>query len=115
MRDKYTKEIRVLRKIYNQEGTKAFQDAVNMHWNAFYPLFESCARPRAPHTTPCLTQVKRGGPVSNTAFGEQFTRQIRNDPRIPDSPEKITHPDQLRVFAEYQRQMDRMAEGEKRA
>lgn len=54
----------------------------------------------------CLTMI-REEPDRYRAADDDLTRRILGDARLPDDPSKIT-PDHLPIFAEYQREMDRM-------
>lgn len=53
--------------------------------------------------TGCLTMIRYGGFIAET---EELTARIRADERIPDD-DRIT-PDHLPVFAEWQRELDRV-------
>jgi hypothetical protein len=122
--DKYDKAIAHLTKIYEEEGPRRFRSQVQIAWNRCDDaadsrcLFAFCTPSGGSHIRPdglfcgCITQVKddfiSGEPEEDfhVAWTNELTEQIRSDDRIPRGPFWVKHPDQLQVFAEYQRLMD---------
>lgn len=117
MANKYESAIARLRKIYEQSGEAAFNDAIEAAWarcngNENGCLFLFCS-PSGNYERVvleglhcgCLTQV-RAPEVRFPAWTPELTEKIRADDRIPFGPNYIRHPDQLEVFREYQELMD---------
>lgn len=126
VKDRYDWAIERLTKIFDEKGKEEFILAVSDAWHKWCApgdgcLFKLCcspyvtspserheiARKQSGATLGCLTEVKRqpGVAVAQTA---ELTRQIQDDPRIPSAAFLIVHPDQLQVFAEYQRVFDKL-------
>lgn len=114
--DKYDEAIARLRKVYEEEGEEVFIDDVVGAWGNCLEdgngcLFLFCTPDGSDdlendneQNCGCLTQV-RG--QNYQAWTDRLTYEIRRDKRIPFSEEHITHPDQLEVFAEWQRRLDK--------
>lgn len=68
-------------------------------------LFRYATRDRATMVTGCLTMIRRTHIYA--AETEELTARIRADERIPANEKEIT-PDHLPVFAEWQRELDRV-------
>jgi hypothetical protein len=110
-RDRYTRSIRNLRAIYNRHGSVDFKHAVNIAWNrpdvnknGSLFLFCSASGNRENNVCGCLTQIRRGSHEATDPF---LTSNIQNDARLAVHVEDIKHPDELPVYAEWQRRMDR--------
>lgn len=81
---------------------------IEEHWSYATPLFSFVKNKNHPHGCPyrcgCLTLIRAGTHVAQTP---ELTAQIKADKRLPDDVSKIT-PDNLPVFAEWQRRIDQV-------
>ena len=114
-RDVYTKAIGYFSRIYREKGEDSFKDAVFSAWIKPRDIrggslfgYASPSRNYFNYdntvTCGCLTQIKilqEPGPTP------ELTQAILDDPNIPEKVGDIHHPSQLRVFAQWQRRLDR--------
>jgi len=103
--DIYDKEIMRLTKLVSEEKRCKAVPIIQAwgYGKEHSPLFDACGISR--HTLcGCLTQVKSGSYPAQT---RELQERIANDPRVPPTPYDITL-DDLPVFAEYQRELDKM-------
>lgn len=112
--DKYDKEIEEIRVATVGKDVEGFKDVIMDHWGGRddlpFELFKFCS-PDGDDSNGvrgsicgCLTQVHNG---NAEAYTDELTHMIRNDDRIHGSPGDIKSIEELQVYAEYQRLMDK--------
>lgn len=95
MKDKYDQAVKYL---------TTHPEKIYMQWIRGADLFQFAHRmPQAPYACGCITMIKGGGYHAQTP---EITAAIKDDPRIPEDVDDIT-PENLPVFAEWQRRLDR--------
>ena len=104
-KDIYDKEVARLSRLLKKGESLNFAWAFGVGHS---PLFDNAGPLRGEFprgSCGCLTQVHAG---THEASNKKLTKAIRADNRLVDDAAFIHYPDQLKVFAEWQRKLDKM-------